>query len=633
MMFPEHRWLGKVAVRMHGDVAEHLLAAIQNTRLDKVCEAAALHLIAVWCQEQRGGVFPDKLIPLARALARRLPKGSQKDDDSHAFGFLLALALRTNDTGLNALLRQSYPDVPDEVWKSLGEDARKLGEKAIANYREPVLEFANEKPKNTLATGHTMRRAVPRLGRNEPCPCGSGKKYKRCCFAQDQERLHHSSDVAGLTSEELQANMEEHLTAVRLDHTEPFEMARLNPAKIPPALLEKYFLRLAAFNLLDRAVEALETLGWSPTLVEGWENVMFGAGRSGRRDVAQRLMRLREPHGFTETELDLCYRLLLAGEDPARCVQLMEEYARKALQTEDTQELLGLAYGVTFSRFPALGILIYRGVFPLVTPDQAACSFEQLLLARDRLNLPPDDPFSDLIDRRLAEHKDEAKDAAAMREAQLKLNAKVQEVQQLKESLARLQQEIIRRETTPTTPTAPLPVAAPAPPADEPALRELRGKVETLRDALKERHNERNELRRELQKAQADLETIRQKTVPPAASAHETDGTDAEEDFLLPQETVASQPVRLLEFPRQFHQRLGEFPRPVARGTMAVLGRLAAGEPAAFVGAVRLKACPGIMRQRIGIDFRLLFRLLPDRIQVVDLIPRQDLERKIKTLT
>ena len=25
MMFPDHRWLGKVAVRMHGDVAEHLL--------------------------------------------------------------------------------------------------------------------------------------------------------------------------------------------------------------------------------------------------------------------------------------------------------------------------------------------------------------------------------------------------------------------------------------------------------------------------------------------------------------------------------------------------------------------------------------------------------------------------------
>ena len=25
------------------------------------------------------------------------------------------------------------------------------------------------------------RRAVPKVGRNDPCPCGSGKKHKKCC--------------------------------------------------------------------------------------------------------------------------------------------------------------------------------------------------------------------------------------------------------------------------------------------------------------------------------------------------------------------------------------------------------------------------------------------------------------------
>ncbi len=24
-----------------------------------------------------------------------------------------------------------------------------------------------------------------KIGRNEPCPCGSGKKYKRCCLTND----------------------------------------------------------------------------------------------------------------------------------------------------------------------------------------------------------------------------------------------------------------------------------------------------------------------------------------------------------------------------------------------------------------------------------------------------------------
>jgi uncharacterized protein YchJ len=26
-----------------------------------------------------------------------------------------------------------------------------------------------------------VQRAFPKVGRNAPCPCGSGKKYKRCC--------------------------------------------------------------------------------------------------------------------------------------------------------------------------------------------------------------------------------------------------------------------------------------------------------------------------------------------------------------------------------------------------------------------------------------------------------------------
>jgi SWIM/SEC-C metal-binding protein len=31
-------------------------------------------------------------------------------------------------------------------------------------------------------------RALPKVGRNDPCPCGSGKKFKKCCVDQP-ERL------------------------------------------------------------------------------------------------------------------------------------------------------------------------------------------------------------------------------------------------------------------------------------------------------------------------------------------------------------------------------------------------------------------------------------------------------------
>ena len=27
------------------------------------------------------------------------------------------------------------------------------------------------------------KKAGPKVGRNDPCPCGSGKKFKKCCMA------------------------------------------------------------------------------------------------------------------------------------------------------------------------------------------------------------------------------------------------------------------------------------------------------------------------------------------------------------------------------------------------------------------------------------------------------------------
>ena len=34
-----------------------------------------------------------------------------------------------------------------------------------------------------------------KIGRNEPCPCGSGKKFKRCCLGKQQNIPAHLTDV------------------------------------------------------------------------------------------------------------------------------------------------------------------------------------------------------------------------------------------------------------------------------------------------------------------------------------------------------------------------------------------------------------------------------------------------------
>ena len=46
----------------------------------------------------------------------------------------------------------------------------------------PTTSTRGPEPENgEYAIDLPVRRSGPKVGRNEPCPCGSGKKYKNCC--------------------------------------------------------------------------------------------------------------------------------------------------------------------------------------------------------------------------------------------------------------------------------------------------------------------------------------------------------------------------------------------------------------------------------------------------------------------
>lgn len=46
---------------------------------------------------------------------------------------------------------------------------------------------------------------MTKVGRNDPCPCGSGQKYKRCCLAKDEAQAR---EVRTAVNAELQARVE-----------------------------------------------------------------------------------------------------------------------------------------------------------------------------------------------------------------------------------------------------------------------------------------------------------------------------------------------------------------------------------------------------------------------------------------
>jgi preprotein translocase subunit SecA len=52
---------------------------------------------------------------------------------------------------------------------------------ATAAPRRPAPKAAPTGDQGELTLDLPLRREVPKVGRNDPCPCGSGKKYKNCC--------------------------------------------------------------------------------------------------------------------------------------------------------------------------------------------------------------------------------------------------------------------------------------------------------------------------------------------------------------------------------------------------------------------------------------------------------------------
>jgi hypothetical protein len=50
------------------------------------------------------------------------------------------------------------------------------------NPSQPEPGSGNLLAEETVEFAPTIRRETPRIGRNDPCHCGSGKKYKKCCL-------------------------------------------------------------------------------------------------------------------------------------------------------------------------------------------------------------------------------------------------------------------------------------------------------------------------------------------------------------------------------------------------------------------------------------------------------------------
>ncbi len=70
----------------------------------------------------------------------------------------------------------------EELTESIQDDTITLLLKAELQKARPVQQNEDKNLQTNRPTGPIMpKKAVKEIGRNDPCPCGSGKKYKNCC--------------------------------------------------------------------------------------------------------------------------------------------------------------------------------------------------------------------------------------------------------------------------------------------------------------------------------------------------------------------------------------------------------------------------------------------------------------------
>jgi SEC-C motif-containing protein len=136
---------------------------------------------------------------LIAATAEQLMRARFTAHVIHDFAFLHRTYLPTS--------REPYVEeagTPSMVWTKLVVHAHELGrspdlayvdfsaygtEQGVEQVLHEKAEFARQNgawiyTRSVREGPAPFKATVPKPGRNDPCPCGSGKKYKHCCLAK-----------------------------------------------------------------------------------------------------------------------------------------------------------------------------------------------------------------------------------------------------------------------------------------------------------------------------------------------------------------------------------------------------------------------------------------------------------------
>ena len=115
-----------------------------------------------------------------RGYGQRDPKLEYKREGFEMFQEML---FQIRESVFRALTRVRVQRVSPEEEQARAEAEKEALAREFRHREEPATElsYSGGGESETRPARNKPAKAAPRVGRNDPCPCGSGKKYKKCC--------------------------------------------------------------------------------------------------------------------------------------------------------------------------------------------------------------------------------------------------------------------------------------------------------------------------------------------------------------------------------------------------------------------------------------------------------------------
>ena len=165
----------------------HICEAFKSSDASVQMPGNAKKFLAIWDTGATGSVITKKVVDDCGLKPISMAKVSTANGETTTPVYLASVFLPNKVAFTQVRMVEGKIAGDKEVL--IGMDIISQGDFAVTNkdgktafsFRIPSIERIDFVEQGKSGASRQARRTLSKVGRNDPCPCGSGKKYKKCC--------------------------------------------------------------------------------------------------------------------------------------------------------------------------------------------------------------------------------------------------------------------------------------------------------------------------------------------------------------------------------------------------------------------------------------------------------------------